>query len=110
MTAKKKLEHVNRRLTDEERERHAAIREGATQDFPPKEDVHRAAAPTGIPATIREARETRGLTLYALSQLAGIADQATIRDIEQGRDVKLSDVQRVAAALGLKLELVEQVA
>jgi DNA-binding phage protein len=48
--------------------------------------------------------------MYALAQLAGIANQATIRDIEQGRDVKLSDVQRVAAALGLKLELVEQVA
>lgn len=110
MTAKKKIEHVNRRLTDEERERHAAIREAAAQDFPPKEDVHRDAAPPGIPATIREARETRRLTWYELAKLAGIADQATIRDIEQGKDVKLSDVQRVAAALGLKLELVEQVA
>jgi hypothetical protein len=37
-------------------------------------------------------------------------NQATIRDMEQGKDVKFSDLQAVAAALGLKLELVEQVA
>jgi hypothetical protein len=33
--------------------------------------------------------------------------QATIRDIEQGKDVKLSYLQAVASALGLELELVE---
>ena len=109
MTAKK-LEHISRQLTGEERERHAAIREAAQQDFPPKQAVGQAPSPPGIPATIRAAREARRLTWHALAELAGIDDQATIRDIEQGKDVRLSEVQRVAIALGLKLELVEQVA
>jgi hypothetical protein len=48
------------------------------------------------------------LTWYALARLAGIPNQATIRDIEQGKDVKLSNLQAVATALGLTLELAEQ--
>jgi hypothetical protein len=51
--------------------------------------------------------EAQGLTWYALAQRAAIPNQATIRDIEQGRDVKLSNLQAVATALGLELELVE---
>lgn len=106
----KELTHVNRRLTDEERARHAKIREAAIQDFPPKVHVQQPPSPSSIPARIREAREARRLTWYALAELAGLSDQAAIRDIEQGKDVKLSDLQRVVAALGLQLELVEQVA
>jgi hypothetical protein len=98
------------RLTDKERARHAKIREAAVQDFPPKPGSGQAPAPPGIPARIRQVREVQGLTWYALAQLAGIADQATIRDLELGKDVRLSDLESVAAALGLKLELVEQVA
>src|SRR6266852_517071 len=40
---------------------------------------------------------------------AEITNQATIRDTEQGYDVKLSSLQSVAAVLCLKLELTEQV-
>ncbi len=105
--AKKKLRHVNRRLSDEERARHARIRATAIKDFPPKAGTDRKPSPPGIPARIRQAREAQGLTWYALAQRAGIPNQATIRDIEQGRDVKLSNLRSVAAALGLELELVE---
>jgi DNA-binding XRE family transcriptional regulator len=105
----KKLKHVERRLTEEERARHAMIREAAAQDIPPKPGVGQAPSPPGIPARIRQVREAQGLTWYALAQRAGISNQATIRDIEQGKDVKLSDLECVAAALGLKLELVEQI-
>jgi DNA-binding XRE family transcriptional regulator len=108
--SKKRLEHLNRRLTDDERRRHAQIRESALQDIPPKAGSARKAAPPGIPAKIRQAREARGLTWYALAKAAGIPNQATIRDIEQGKDVKLSNLQAVAAVLGLKLEIIEQVA
>ena len=106
----KKLKHVNRRLTDDERARHAQIREAAMRDIPPKAKVGQTPSPPGIPARIRQAREAKGLTWYALAKVAGISNQATIRDIEQGNDVKLSDLKSVADALGLKLELVEQVA
>ena len=105
--AKKKLQHINRRLTDAERARDARIRAAAMKDFPPKPGTGRKPSPPGIPARIRQAREAQGLTWYALAQRAAIPNQATIRDIEQGRDVKLSNVQAVAAALGLELELVE---
>jgi DNA-binding XRE family transcriptional regulator len=108
--SKKKLQHVNRRLTDEERTRHAQIREAAARDFPAKPGAGRKASPPGIPSRVRQAREARGLTWYALAKLAGIPNQATIRDIEQGKDVKLSNLQAVAVALGLKLELVETAA
>ena len=104
---KGKLQHVNRRLTEEERTRHAQIRAAAALDIPPKACTGRKTSPVGIPSQIRQAREARGLTWYALAKLSGIPNQATIRDIEQGKDVKLSNLQAVAVALGLKLELVE---
>jgi len=103
-----KLQHMNRRLTKAERARHARIRETAMQDFPPKAGTTRQGSPPGIPARVRNAREARGLTWYALAKLSGIPNQGTIRDIEQGKDVKLSNLQAVAGALGLKLELVEE--
>jgi hypothetical protein len=99
------MKRIMRRMTEVERQRHAKIIEGAYKDFPPKR-VSRESAPPGIPAAIRAAREARGLTWYALAQLAGIPNQATIRDIEQGKDAKLSNLQAVAQALGLELELV----
>lgn len=106
--AKRKLTHVNRRLTDDERARHERIRTAALAEFPPRPGTGRKSAPPGIPARIRQAREAQGLTWYALAKRAGIPNQATIRDIEQGKDTKLSNLQSVAVALGLKLELVEQ--
>jgi hypothetical protein len=106
--AKKKLTHINRRLTEEERSRHAMIREAAMKDFPPKHAAGRKPSPPGIPAQVRAAREARGLTWYALAKSAGIPNQATIRDIEQGKDVKLSNLLAVANVLGLELQLVEQ--
>ena len=46
------------------------------------------------------------MTWYALAQRAGVPNQATIRDIEQGKDVKVSNLRAVAQALGLELDLV----
>jgi DNA-binding XRE family transcriptional regulator len=107
--SRKPLQHINRRLTEEERARHAQIRAAAVRDIPPKSGARRIPSPPGIAARIRQAREAQGLTWYALAKAAGIPNQATIRDIEQGKDVKVSNLQAVAAALGLKLELIEQV-
>jgi hypothetical protein len=41
-----------------------------------------------------------------LAQKAGVPNQATVRDIELGKDVKVSNLQAVARALGLELDLV----
>jgi DNA-binding XRE family transcriptional regulator len=108
--AKKRLKHVNRRLTDEERVRHAEIRAAAVRDIPPKPGAARPPSPPGIPSKIRQAREARGLTWYALAKSCGVSRSSIIRDIEQGKDVRLSDLQAVAAALGLRLDIVEAVA
>jgi len=59
-----------------------------------------------LPAAIRAAREKQGLTWYALAQKAGVPNQGTIRDIEEGKDVKVSSLQAVVHALGMELELV----
>jgi DNA-binding XRE family transcriptional regulator len=102
------LKHINRRLTDEERARHAGIRESVVKEIPPKPGTGRKPPPPGIAAQIRREREARGLTWYALAKLAGIPNQATIRNIEQGKDVRLSNLQSVADALDLALELVRK--
>jgi len=104
----KKPKRVIRPATPEERKRHKKIRQQVEKEFPPLDPPRRQPAATGIGAEIRAAREARGLTWYALAKLAGVPNSSTIRDIETGRDAKLSNVQAIAKALGLKLELVEE--
>lgn len=105
--AKKKLtKRISRKFSDEEKRKYQKIREQVMEEFPP---VKRSSKPSppGIPSQIREAREARGLTWYALAKQAGIPNSNTVRDIEQGRDVKLTNLQAVAKVLGLSVELVE---
>jgi hypothetical protein len=104
----KKFTRIIRPATAQERKRHAEIREKVMQEFPPSPGGGRRDSPPGIPAEIRRAREARGLTWYAVAKLAGIPNPNTVRDIEYGRDSQLSNVQAVAKALGLRLELVEE--
>jgi len=74
-------------------------------NIPPMESV-KPMNDAEIEAAVRAEREARQLTWYALAKMAGIPNQATIRAIEQGKDVRLANVERVARALGLTLELV----
>jgi hypothetical protein len=104
--AEKKFKRVIRPATAEERKRHDEIREKVMREFPPSPRAGRRDSPPGIPAEIRRARESQGLTWYAVAKLAGIPNSNTVRDIEYGRDAQFSNVQAVAKALGLRLELV----
>jgi len=104
----KKLRRIVRPATADERRRHAEIRQKIMEGYPPAPDAGRQESPPGIPAQIRQAREARGLTWYALAKLAGIPNANTIRDIEYGRDAQISTVQLVAKAVGLRLDLVEE--
>jgi hypothetical protein len=104
----REFKRIIRPATADERQRHAAIREQIQQEFPPTDGASRAASPPGIPAQIRQSRESKGLSWHALAQLAGLPDSNTIRDIEYGRDVSLKDVQAVAKALGLRVELAQE--
>jgi len=87
----------------DEAQRLAAIREKATQDFPPLKRPRLQPATEGIGAQLRAAREAQGLTWYAVAKRAGISNPATVRDIEYGRDVKLSNLEAVATALGMQV-------
>jgi ribosome-binding protein aMBF1 (putative translation factor) len=101
------LQHINRPLTEEERRLAVDIREGAKKDFPPKAVKGRPVAP-GIPQRIHDARRRRGMTRYQVGQIADVPS-TVVRAIEQGDDVPFSEFHAVASALGLAIELVEQV-
>jgi DNA-binding XRE family transcriptional regulator len=106
MAEKKITKRVSRRFSDEEKRHYQKIREQVMEEFPPVSRP-RKPSPPGIPSQVRAAREARGLTWYALAKLAGIPNSNTIRDIEQGHDVKLANLQAVAKVLDLSVELVE---
>ena len=106
MAKKKITKRVSRQFSDQEKRQYQKIREQVMEEFPPVKRP-RKPSPPGIPSQIREAREARGMTWYALAKQAGIPNSNTIRDIEQGRDVKLSNLKAVAKVLGLSVELVE---
>ena len=48
------------------------------------------------------------MTWYTLAEKAGVPGANIVRDIEYGRQVTLTHIEAVVAALGMKLELVEQ--
>ncbi len=66
-------------------------------------------SPPGIPTQIREARESQGLTWNALAKAVGIPNSGTIRDIEAGRNARLSNIEAIANVRGLKLALLQDV-
>ena len=110
MAKKQKLKRSSRgRVTTEQARQEDKIRKQAMADFPPASGKKKKRLPTsGIPARLRRARKEQGLTLYAVAQAAGIPNPNTVRDIELGeRDARLSNIEAVAHALGLTLELTE---
>ena len=94
--------------SSEERQRLQEVREKLMEEFPPRDPPRLQPVASGIGAQIRAAREAQGLTWYSLAEKAGLPSANIVRDIEYGREVTLSNIESVAAALGLKLELVEQ--
>jgi hypothetical protein len=94
--------------SDDERQRLEDIRKKVMEEFPPRDPPRLQPVASGIGAQIRSAREVQGLTWYSLAEKAGIPTPSIVRDIEYGREVTLANIEAVVAALGLKLELVEQ--
>lgn len=108
MTARKTVSRIRskKRVSAAEAARLNEIRRKVREEFPPSETPKWKPVTTGIRAEIRKARIEQGLTWYAVAKRAQIPHPATVRDIEYGKDVKLSNLEAVAAVLGLKLELV----
>jgi ribosome-binding protein aMBF1 (putative translation factor) len=103
----KKIKRVIRKATVEERARHAKIRRKVKQEFPPLDPPRELSVKNRIAMAIRKARQDQGLTWYAVAKRAGIHNPNTVRDIEYGRDAKLSNLEAIAKALGLKLEVID---
>lgn len=101
----KKVTRILRPATVADRQRHAQVRRQVSREFPPSDSPKWQPAADGVGAQIRAAREAQGLSWYKLAKLAGIPNSNTVRDIESGRDVKLSNIEAVAKVLGMKLEL-----
>jgi ribosome-binding protein aMBF1 (putative translation factor) len=94
--------------SEEERDRLQQIRREVMNEFPPRDPPTLQPVTSGIGAQIRSAREAQGLTWYSLADKARLTSANVVRDIEYGREVTLANIEAVVAALGLKLELVEQ--
>jgi hypothetical protein len=108
--AREKLKVAGRKSKSISAEKQAAydeIRRQAKAEFPPVEIPKPPLPRTGIAAQIRRARKAQGLTWYAVAKQGGIPNSNTVRDIEQGLDAKLSNVEAIAKVLGLKIEAVE---
>ena len=103
---KGRLERVTRPLTAEEKARHAQIREQVMQEFPPAEKKRQPLG-IGIAADLRRVRKACGLTYEAVAKQAGLPNANTVKDVEYGRNTELPNLEAIAKALGLKLELVE---
>ncbi len=103
--ADNRTNRISRPLSREEQMRHAEIRRQVTQEFPPATQKKHRPVRSGIASELRKARKAQGLTYYAVAKLAGIPNSNTVKDIEYGRDAKLSNIEAIAKALGLKLQV-----
>jgi|GEM_PF-425859 len=106
----KRFTRITAAETADERKRHDAARRQVKSEFPPKRgsvDPEADSQDDRLGRQLRAARTAKGLTWYAVAKLAGIPNSGTVRDIEEGRDAKLSSVEAIASVLGLHLTAVE---
>jgi ribosome-binding protein aMBF1 (putative translation factor) len=102
----KEINRVVRPATADESARHDEMRTLAMDEFPPLDPPRQPSVKNQIAAAIRTARTDQGLSWEALAKKAGIPDSNIVRDIEYGHDAPLSNVQFIAEALGLRLQVV----
>ena len=95
----------DRQPSPKDKAKNEEIRRKVQTEFPPKAKSESCPHKGTIAHRLREARESQGLTWYAVAKAACIPNSGTIRDIESGKDAKLSNVEAIAKVLGLKLEL-----
>lgn len=99
-------ERIVREATEEERQRHAQVRRDIEAEFPPLRPPREPSVRNRIAAAVRKARIAAGLSPEELAARAGVADAAVVRDLEAGRDVPISAIESVTAAMGLSLQIV----
>jgi DNA-binding phage protein len=110
---KKRGQRIYRAATDEERERHARIREQVAEELPEIRQRARARLALlkkeGTPlrqvlAALRAERERQGLSLADINERTGI-DRAALSRLENNEDANptLSTLERYAEAVGRQM-------
>ena len=102
-----KPERLTRQLTPDEKQRHAEVRQQVMKEFPPAKNKKHKPLQNGIVAQLRQARKSQGLTYEAVAAQAGLRSANVVKDVEFGRNKDLADIEAIADALGLRLELVQ---
>ena len=111
--AKERGKRIYRKATDEERKRHAKVREQIKEELP---DIKRRARQRlalikkeGTPlrqvlAALRAERERQGLSLADINERTGI-DRAALSRLENNEDANptLTTLERYAAAVGKQM-------
>ena len=103
---KRKLKRVVRTTTAKKKAEDSEVRNQVMEEIPKLKRM-RGATLSPIAQKIKLAREEKGMSWYSLARAAGIPNSGTVRDIERGKDAQMSNVEKVAAVLGLELELRE---
>ena len=100
-------ERLTRQLTPDGKERHAEVRQQVMKEFPPATNKKHEPPHDGIAAHLRQVRKSQRLTYEAVAQQAGVRNANTVKDVEFGRNTDLTDIEAIAGALCLKLELIQ---
>ena len=111
--AKKRAQRIYRKATDEERQRHAKIREQIAEELPEIRKRARARLELlkkeGTPlrqllAALRAERERQGLSLADINERTGI-DRAALSRLENNEDANptLNTLERYAEAVGKQM-------
>lgn len=95
-------------MTAEDRARYDEARRKIELEFPPKPRTEELAPPDSVGGQLRAARLAKGMTWYAVAKAAGIPNSGTVRDVEAGRDAKLSNIEAIAEALGCRLMVTQE--
>jgi hypothetical protein len=110
---KKRGQRIYRKATDEERERHAKVREQIAQELPEIKQRARARLALlkkeGTPlrqvlGALRAERERQGLSLADINERTGI-DRAALSRLENNEEANptLATLERYAAAVGKQM-------
>jgi ribosome-binding protein aMBF1 (putative translation factor) len=90
-------------LTADEIAKDVEIRRRVEEEFPPAPPSSRAGAGT-LSKALREAIRTSGRSVYQIAKAANVSQIVVSRFLSGERDIRMEAADRLAEALGLKLQ------
>jgi DNA-binding phage protein len=101
----KKLQRVfrTRELTADEIARDEAVRRQIKNEFPPANPTI-TAVPGSLSETLKQAIRASGKSVYQIASASGVSQIVVSRFLSGERDIRMATADKLAEALGLKLE------